>query len=291
MVSWFAAYAAFAVGIHFLSGPAHRLPGYLPFELACLLPWNIVLFVKAARRGAAVAIAVLVTTCFVMVVTYPAHIITTLNLHWAYFQDQDVLIGPMLAGVPIEEFLFYPMTINLAVLIYLVMCGFMKERRLADFPLSRGSLRAVLLGGAAVFALLGIWLIASGNPGSVAPAARSWDTFGLPHYSEGPRTRGWTILCMFSAASNLVLLWLAELFTPMTLRAVVPTAALYLPVCLLVDLIGTSRGWWVFNAQTSSGLWIGPLPVEELPMYLTGVMLSISVFETTRRLLGERGLP
>jgi hypothetical protein len=223
-----------------------------------------------------------------MAVTYPAHIVTTLGHNWAYFQDMDLLAGPHLAGVPVEEFLFYPLTINLAVLLYLLTVDVMKEKKLADFQIDRRTLRASLLGAAAVFFGLGAAFILMRDPSSVAAATQVRDAFGLPHYAEGPRNFNWTILCMFSVAANLTGLWIAELYTPMTLRAVVPVAVLFLPVCLLIDVLGTTRGWWVFNAQATSGIWIGPVPAEELPMYLTGVMMSISVFEGTRRIFGER---
>ena len=75
----------------------------------------------------------------------------------------------------------------------------------------------------------------------------------------------------------------------MMLRAVLPVIAIFTVMCLLIDLLGISRGWWVFNSQQASGLMLGgAVPAENLPSYLTGVTLSIAAFEACRRLMGDK---
>lgn len=288
---WGGMYTIFALVFPRLSTPDHQLPGYFLFEVSCLAPWLAWLFWIAIRKGGATGLSVLVQACAILAITYPIHVITTHKLFWTYFQDKDVLLGVRIGGVPIEEYFFYPLTINLSILMYLLMCDYLKARRLPDLAINRKTLRLVFFSLSAVCFGLGFYVLTLRDPGQIAPATLTWDATGVPHYAEGPRNYSWTLVCLFSAGFNLLLLYLAELYTSVMIRAVIPIIGVYVLLCLLIDLMGVSRGWWVFNDQQASGYWIGGVPLEDLPMYVTGVMMPIALFESCRRLLGGRGLP
>ena len=148
---WGSAYVAFVLAISRFSTPAHKLPGYFLFEVCCLIPWTLWLLRYAVRTGTVTAVSAVVQSCVVMAVTYPVHIVSTHRLFWGYFQDRDTLLGIRLAGVPFEEYLFYPLTINFAILLYLLTCEHMRTRGLPDLAVNRKWLRRFLFGLAAIF--------------------------------------------------------------------------------------------------------------------------------------------
>lgn len=285
-LAWFFAYGAFALLWPGWSGPAHPQPGYAWFLLLVLAPWSVWLVLRCARRGSGELLAVLLAGCVQLVVIYPAHVLTTGAKDWAYFEDVDRLLGIRYAGVPVEEFFFYPLTINLTLLMYLVLRDRFVAARIPDFRPPRARLRAGLgIAALACFAVAA-WVWTRRDLTVIAPALQLRDAAGVPSYAEGPLHRGWALLCLISAGGNLLWLWWTESRTGLSLRAVALAAPVFVAMSLLIDLLGVSRGWWVFNAQACSGAWIGPLPAEELPMYVTGVMLSASLYEWFRRWLG-----
>jgi hypothetical protein len=251
-----------------------------------MAPWSAVLVIRAARGGAGRLAAVFLAGCAQLVLIYPAHVLTTAAKDWAYFEDWDRLLGIRLAGVPIEEFFFYPLTINLALLSYLALRDRMDRAGVPDLRVDRSRLRAGFLALAAACFAAALWQWFRRDLGDVAPPSLGRDALGVPAYRAGPRHLGWVILCLTSAGGNLLYLWWAERHTALHLRAVLLALPVFLAQSLLIDLLGTSRGWWVFNAQACGPWWIGPVPAEELPMYTTGVMLSASLFESIRRWLG-----
>ena len=288
---WGATFAAFVLLFPLVSDAAHPLPGYALFLLLGMLPWTLRLYRLAFRHGRTTAIAVVVQGAVVAGLTYPVHIAATHAAYWTYAMNQDRLLGLRIGGVPFEEYFFYPLTINLAVLAYLWLGELMQARRLPELPVSRRNVRICLLAIAGVGAALFAWTwVAVRQPGQVVdPAQLLWRGPADPSFVGGPREAGWALVCFGSLACNFLLMAWAETHALLRLRAVLPTTVLFFLICLLVDLLGISRGWWVFNAQQTSGLWVGPLPLENLASYLTGVPLALTVFEGCRRLLGERG--
>jgi hypothetical protein len=291
MISWGACYTAAVVAISIYGTPAHKLPAYILFESACLLPWFIWLLVRAYRKGRAVTIAVIGQACTVAAVSYIVQIVATNARFWDYFGDKDILTGIRISGVPLEEFLFYPLTINFSIMLYLWICDYLKARRIRDFRIKRKPLRLALGITALVFAALATWVYLHRNPADIRPPSRTWEGLGIPRYTEGPLGYGWTITCLLSVSANLVIFYFAELATSLNLRAVISLTGIFLLVCVLVESFGTGRGWWVYNSQQVSGLWVAGVPLESFPAYLTAVMMPISLFEYIRRLMGERGLP
>lgn len=291
LLIWGGAYTAFAFGVSFLSTPERKLPAYFLFEMICLAPWTVWLFWMAAKRGAETMVGVVVQACVVLAVVYPIEIAGTFGKLWDFFEDKDSLIGVRLGGLPIEEFFFYPLTINFAVLLYLLVCDSLRSRRVPDIEVGSRRLFLGLGCAAAVFAGLGLYVLALRDSGAVVDAVRLWDDHGLPRYAEGPRSYRWTLIALFSLAVNMFVFYVAERHTALMLRAVIVLSGVFFLVNLLVELMGTSRGWWVYNGQQTSGMWVAAVPLENLPVYLTGVTLSLALFEATRRLMGAKGMP
>ena len=176
-------------------------------------------------------------------------------------------------------------------MLYLWICDLIKVRRLRDLEINRTTLRFVLGSLAIIFFSLGVYLFLHRDPSHVAPLTKTWDPTGLPHYLEGPQNYLWALICLGSLTMNCIILYMAERSTSMTLRAILPLSVVYYLICFLVELLGVSRGWWVYNVQQVSGHLIGGVPLENLVVYLTAVVLPISIFEWVRKLLGESGLP
>ena len=290
MLIWGGTYLAATCAITVLSTPAHRLPSYLLFELVCLAPWTVWLFIRSARRGGAVAIGAVVQAATVAALTYVVEAECTYAGYWEFFQDRDVLCGVRLSGVPIEEFLFFPLAINFALLLYLWIVDYLRSHRIRDFKVPTPVLFAVLGGLSAVFAGLAVWTWLQRDP-AAAPVVRAWDSFGIPRLSGGPRGYGWTLIILSSVSVNFLVFLLAERFTALVLRAAIVLAGVFFLVNFLVEFFGTGRGWWVYNARQVSGAWVIAVPVENLAAYLTGITLSLALFEGTRTLLGEKGPP
>ncbi len=283
---WFAAYGAFALLWPGQSGPERPAPGYAWFLVLILAPWSVWLAWRSLRRGRVEFAAVLIAGCAQLILIYPVHIIATIDGQWAYFEDWDRLLGIRYGGVPVEEFFFYPLMINLALLMYLLFRDPAVNGRMPDIRWSRPRLRLAFGGAAIACFAAAVWMWTRGDPSHVVPALQARDGLGVPRYLDGPLHRGWAVLCMGSAGANLLYLWWAETHTALHLRTLLIVTPVFMAQSFLVDLMGVSRGWWVFNAQACSGAWIGPLPAEGVPMYATGVMLSISLYESARRLLG-----
>lgn len=291
LLLWGGVYLSTVVVISVFSTPAHQLPAYLIFELVCLAPWTVWLFVVAARKGQAVILAVLVQACVVAVLTYIVEVRSTYAKYWDFFQEKDVLCGVMISGVPLEEFLFFPFAINFSILLYLYICDYLKDHKISDISIHPRKLFLVLGGFAIVFAGLGFYVATLRDLTMVVPAMRTWEHFGIPRYTEGPRGYGWTLIILFSVSFNFLLFYIAERNTLLILRAAILIVGIFFLINFLVELFGTGRGWWVYNGQQVSGIWVVAIPLENLAAYLTGVTLPLALFEGTRTLLGERGYP
>lgn len=286
-LSWGALYAAFVLVLPYASVPGRQLPAYALF-LLCLTPWSVWLVPLVRRIGGAAPTALAVQAAVVLAVTYPVQILGTVHGYWDYVQDRDSLLGFRLGGVPVEEYFFYPLSLNMAMLYYLLVGERLRSRGVHDEFLKPSHLKTLLLGGAACCFALAVYFFLKREPLAIASPRQWWDDFAIPHLVAGPRDYAWTLTCLLSLSGALVALWVAELNTPMRLRAILPASAMFFLTGLLLDLIGLSRGWWVYNAQHTSGWWLGPVPLENLAMYSCGVPETAALFEGIRQLLGDR---
>ena len=60
--------------------------------------------------------------------------------------------------------------------------------------------------------------------------------------------------------------------------AILPVAAVF----VLWDYLATAAGWWWFDEQYVTGLFIGILPLEELMFFLVVPICALLTFETVR---------
>ncbi len=280
-----------AVVVEILSTPSRRLPAYMIFEVVCLLPGTVWLYVVAYRKGWVTTVGALLQGAVVAAVSYVVQVAATNGKYWDYFQDKDILVGVRISGVPLEEFFFYPLTINISLLLYLLLCDVIKARRLSDLRVSRRALRWTLGVLALVFAILAAYVFTLRDMTQAVPEVRTWEGIGIPRYMQGTRSYGWCLICLVSLVANAILFYIAELTTALMLRAVLLQAGFVFLIFFMIELLGTGRGWWVYNSQVTSGFWIAGIPLENLGVYFTGVMLPVAIFESTRTLLGESGLP
>jgi lycopene cyclase domain-containing protein len=62
--------------------------------------------------------------------------------------------------------------------------------------------------------------------------------------------------------------------------AILPVAAVF----VLWDYLATAAGWWWFDEQFVTGVFIGILPLEELMFFLVVPICALLTFEAVRRL-------
>jgi lycopene cyclase domain-containing protein len=62
--------------------------------------------------------------------------------------------------------------------------------------------------------------------------------------------------------------------------AILPVAAIF----VLWDYLAAMAGWWRFDDRYIVGLFVGPLPVEELLFFLVIPVCGILTFEAVRRI-------
>jgi hypothetical protein len=60
-----------------------------------------------------------------------------------------------------------------------------------------------------------------------------------------------------------------------------------MPLYLLWEYNALIRGHWVYNEQRLLGIKLGITPIEELFLYVTAILLGISVLEIIRAFLAE----
>jgi len=109
------------------------------------------------------------------------------------------------------------------------------------------------------------------------------DAAGAVRYSAGPKQYGWTIVQLLGWAGVLLCAragW--RHVNPGRLALLVVT---YFPFALFFELLACGRGWWVWNAQQTVGLFAWVLPAESFSMYLTGALLPTLGFELVREAL------
>lgn len=62
--------------------------------------------------------------------------------------------------------------------------------------------------------------------------------------------------------------------------AILPVAAVF----VLWDYLATAAGWWWFDDRYLTGVYLGPLPLEELMFFLVIPICGLLTFEAVRRL-------
>ncbi len=256
-----------------------KAPWYLLHEGALLLVpmvWllrQVLPTLEPARR-----VAFVVTSGLFISLSAIAELLAIEHRYWGFYTGLDPLSGLDLGAIPIEEFLSYPMLLNLPVLWYLWLKQVLPGDRpvqnpaLAALWLKRGAwLSALLAAGFIVLAIIGV---DDAQPLTNVPGP---DAVGAIRFAAGPRQFGWTIVQLLgwsgllSAAARAV-----SRLKPKRLAIMVLT---YFPFALFFELLACGRGWWVWNTQQALGFTAWVLPVESFSMYLTGALFPTVVFE------------
>lgn len=254
-------------------------PWYLLHELVVLLVPMVFLLVEVwPRLGAPERLAFVATSGLFISLSAVAEMIAIQQRYWWFFTQLDPLSGVDLGAIPVEEFLSYPLLLNLPVLWYLWL------KRVAPAEASGAAVgagaRRVLHGLAAACTIVAVALGALGlwHGGSIDAVTQPFvDAAGAVRYVAGPKQYGWTIVQLLGWAGVLPLaaaVW-HRVHAPRLFLMVVT----YFPFALFFELLACGRGWWVWNAQQTLGVFTWVLPAESFSMYLTGALFPTLAFE------------
>lgn len=266
-----------------------KAPWYLLHELTVLLVPMLWLLLRVfPRLDESNRIGFVVTSGLFISASAIAELLAIQYRYWWFYEGQDPLSGLELGAIPLEEFLSYPMLLNVPVLWFLELSfsrtdePVLGEARAA--PLVRFFKRASAVAFVLALGLIGVALTASGSGVDVVTQAFV-DGAGAIRYSAGPKHFGWTIVQLLGWAGTFALG--AAVAHRIRWRTVFIVAATYFPFAFFFELLACGRGWWVWNGQQTLGVFAWVLPVESFSMYLTGALMPVFCFEWLRGLWAE----
>jgi hypothetical protein len=260
-----------------------KLPWYLLHELVLLLVPMVWLMRRLYRElDGAQRLSFVVTSGLFISVSAVAELLAIEHRYWGFYTAVDPLSGFDVGRIPVEEFLSYPMLLNLPVLWYLWLGRLFPAQppRASSPQLGRWLQRASV--GAGLLAL-GLFVVAaSGLAGSASASAVPLpDAAGAIRFEAGPRQFGWTIVELLGWAGIFRLgAWVAPQVHG---RRLLVMTATYFPFALFFELIACGRGWWVWNGAQTLGVFAWVLPLESFSMYLTGALFPVLCFEALSR--------
>jgi hypothetical protein len=264
-------------------------PWYLIHELVLMgLPMAWLLFDVYPKLSNGSKLAFIATSATFIGSSAIAELIAIGGRYWWFYTKLDPLSGVELGGVPIEEFLSYPMLLNLPVLFYLWLGTQFGAEKPVAFP--TGTQRGLKLAALAAAGFAGYCLyraLTVHAPALDLSAQPFADAAGAIRYSAGPKQLGWTLVQAFGWAGTLLLLSKAHAQT--ALRRLAFVAAIYFVYSLFIELLACGRGWWVWNSEQTLGLFALVLPVESFSMYLTGALMPVLFFELIRPAFSPHG--
>ena len=258
-----------------------KAPWYLLHELVVLLlPMTWLLLDVYPRLEPAQRIAFVLTSGFFISLSAIAELIAIERRYWSFYTGLDPLSGFELGAIPLEEFLSYPMLLNIPVLWYLWL-----GRVMGPQPQLPESTRVNVARGlrwaafASVVAALGFIALALWVPSDLAPldAQPGPDAMGAIRFAAGPRQYGWTIVQLLGWAGTFAVA--SKIADRVQWKRVLVLALTYFPFAMFFELLACGRGWWVWNTQQTVGLTAWVLPVESFSMYLSGALFTTFCFE------------
>jgi hypothetical protein len=268
-----------------------KVPWYLVHELVLMLVPVVWLLIRVVPRlDESNRIGFVVTCALFVSASAIAELLAIQARYWWFFEGLDPLSGLTLGAIPLEEFLSYPLLLSLPILWFVELSGawptepVLGEER--GRVLSRFCKRASVVALAAAGGLIVLALVqpAVALDPKTAPFV---DDAGAIRYSAGPKHFGWTIVQLLGWAGTF---WLAAAVAKrLRWRTLAIVVATYFPYALFVELLACGRGWWVWNAQQTIGVYAWVLPVESFSMYLTGALMPVLCFEWLKGVwAGER---
>ncbi len=258
-----------------------KAPWYLLHELTVMLVPMLWLLVRVVPRlDESQRIGFVVTSGLFISASAVAELLAIQSRYWWFYEGNDPLSGLDLGAIPLEEFLSYPMLLNVPVLWFLELSQSRPDEAvLGDARASavvRFCKRAALVALAAAGGLIVLALTSSSVPVDVTTPAFV-DAAGAVRYTAGPKQYGWTIVQALGWAGTF---WLgAAVAHRVRWKTLLIVVATYFPFALFVELLACGRGWWVWNSQQTLGVFAWVLPIESFSMYVTGALMPVLCFE------------
>ncbi len=265
-----------------------KAPWYLLHELtvmglpAAWLAWRVL-----PRSSEADRVGFVVTTGLFVTASAIAELVAIEHRYWWFYEGFDGLSGLTLGAIPLEEFISYPLLLTVPVLWFLELSAArpdepaLGEARAAS--VSRWLRRAAVGALAVAASLVGLALLDL-RPTDVS-AVPFVDAAGAVRYAAGPKQYGWTIVQALGWAGTFALG--ERVVARLRWRTLLVVASTYVPFALFVELLACGRGWWVWNARQTLGVFAWVLPVESFSMYLTGALMPVLCFEWLRGVWAE----
>ncbi len=285
VLAWIGLFVVIFVGIGVAGIWGWKMPWYFIFLIVVLFFPNILFIAYALRRDPYKRLVVLAQAGISVILMYVAEILAIQYHYWGFLQDWDVLLGLDLGNVPLEEFLFYPLILNLSLYGYLQAKSILKKYRpelVTDYRPNGKRWIGWALVAAFVCAAVIIGCCGSGD---VTDRQMTRDDAGNPVYMEGKQLKAWGVTMMAGMAITIAFVMGATVNGFLDWKAVFFAGCIIYPASMVTELLGIGRGWWVYNDQQLIGFKLYILPVESIFMYGIGCVFPASVYEVLREVL------
>ena len=285
VLAWIGLFVIMFVGIGVVGIWGWKLPWYFLFLIVVLFFPNIIFIAYALKKHPYKRLVVLAQAGISLILMYIAEILAIQFRYWDFLQDWDILLGLDLGNVPLEEFLFYPLMLNVSLYGYLQAKSILKKYRPelpADFK--PNGKRWIGWGLAAAFVCIAV-IVGCCGTGDIAERVMTRDDSGNPVYVEGKQHKAWGVTMMAGMAITIAFVMGATVNGFLDWKAVFFAGCIIYPASMVIELLGIGRGWWVYNDQQLIGLKIYILPLESLFMYGIGSVFPASVYEVLRELM------
>lgn len=266
-----------------------KAPWYLLHELTVMLVPMVWLLARVyPRLDESNRMGFIVTSGGFIALSAIAELLAIAARYWCFYEGFDPLSGLTLGAIPLEEFLSYPLLLNIPILWFLELSQARPDEPVLGEARAVGLVRFFKRASVVAFVLAGVFvalaLLAAPVPLDVTTPAFV-DAAGAVRYSAGPKQYGWTIVQLLGWGGTFALG--AAVAHRLRWRTVLIVVATYFPFALFVELLACGRGWWVWNSQQTLGLYAWVLPVESFSMYLTGALMPVFCFEWLRGVWAE----
>jgi hypothetical protein len=273
-----------------------RLPYYLIGQcVIALVPMVYLMFATLPKADRALRLAFITASALFITLSASAELIAINERFWGFYQGIDPLSALKMGDIPIEEFLFYPLYLNLPMLMYLYLAKVMPGP--ADVKPTTPAQKKLIRVVGTVLAVAGLALFANALLHTQPP--HDWtklpspDASGALRFDDGPAQHGWTVVQLLGLAG--ICFVYASARDRIHHRRLAITLAVYAVIAFYTELMACGRGWWVWNREQVVGIFTWVLPLESYVMYFTGAIFPVVALEALRPFfapeLKEHGAP
>lgn len=251
------------------------LPWYFLHEIAILAPLTAFLLGQEWRHlRSGQQVALLATLGGFEALSAIMEIVAIHHRFWWFPEVTDRFVGAAIGGIPVEEFLYYPLILAIPPLSYRYWARALPDARGRS---DRWVAPVVALGVGFLLAGVGLLAMMPFQEGVLDPQVLPVrDAQGAFRYATGPAMRGWSVVQLLSMA--LVCGLVVALRRHLHARALLAQLATFFPLCVYLELMAIGRGWWTWNSQQVLGPFTWVLPLDSYLMYLTGSLMPVLVF-------------